>query len=116
MLFKENQFGRPEIPSSQLTADKVPAANAPYHTEIIDFALGFDGYARFSDRVSTIASQAQQEFNRSGKLPRTVDRLRGCLFFQQRFWRNDGGDPDAESMLFIGAVLDAIRTKVKRRR
>ena len=116
MLFEQNEFGRPEILSSKLTADQVPAANAPYNPEIVEFALSFDGYAHYSGRVSTIARQAQQEFNRSGKLPRTVDRLRACLFFQQRFWRNNGDEPDAESMLLIGVLLEAIRTKVKRRR
>lgn len=115
MPFKENQFGRLEIPSAQLTTDIVPAANAPYHAEIVEFALSFDGYAHYSDRVSTIASQAQQKFCASGKLPRTIDRLRTCLFFQQRFWRNDGGDPDEESMLFIRALLTAIRTMVEKR-
>ena len=116
MPFEDNQFGRPEIPSSQLTADKVPAANSPYHPEIVEFALSFDGYAKFSDNADTIARQAQEEFSASGKLPRTVDRLRTCLFMQQRSWRNEDNEPDKESMRFIEALLAAIRAKVKRRR
>lgn len=116
MPFEENQFGRPEIPSSQLTVDKVPEKNSPYYPEITEFALSFDGYVHYSYRVSTIAIQAQQDFHASGKLPRTVDRLRACLFFQQRLWRNDGRDPDAESMMFIDALLQAIRSKISKRR
>lgn len=114
MSFEANEFGQPEIPSSQLTAAHVPGENAPYYPDIMNFALTFDGYARFRNQVATIASRALVAYNDGGKLPATLDRLRACLFFQQRLWRNEGTDPDAESMRFIRAVLSAIRSRVAR--
>lgn len=113
--FPVNEFGQPEIPSAELTVDMVPGPNAPYPSEVVDFALTFDGYRHFTKRVTAISDEAQQEFNSSGKLPRTLDRLRACLFWQQRYWRNDGGLPDDESMRFIRALLGAIRSKAAKR-
>lgn len=115
MKFAENQFGRPAIPSSDLTSDNVPTANADYHTEIVEFALTFDGYAHFSDRLSTIATRAQQQFSTRRKLPQTVDLLRACLFFQQRLWRDQANEPDEDCLLFIVALVEAIRAKIEKR-
>lgn len=114
--FRENEFGLPEIPSAELTIEMVPAVDAPYPREIVGFALTFDGYAYYSNRVSSIANHAQDKFEASGKLPRTLDRLRACLFWQQRFWHSDGGMPDEDAMRFIKALLGAIRGIVERRR
>jgi hypothetical protein len=116
MSLEVNEFGRPEIPSSQLTAEHVPAEGAPYCPDIIDFALSLDGYAHFKNQVAPIGNQALIAFNDGGKLPESIDHLRVCLFFEQRLWRNEGVDPDAQSMRFIRAVLAAIRSKVGRPR
>ena len=113
MSLSHNEFGRPEIPSAELTYAMVPVAGAVYHTEVIEFALTFSGYSYYPKNLAKIAQHAARNYQEKGKLPRTLNRLRGCLFFQQRFWRNDGGDPDEASMAFISAILEAIRVKIR---
>jgi hypothetical protein len=113
MRFDENEFGRPEIPSDALTLEMVPAPGAEYYPEVIEFALTFNGYSYYPKNLAEIAIQSEQVFRNSGKLPRTLNRLRACLFFQQRFWRNDGGDPDEQSIAFINAILACIRSKIQ---
>ena len=115
MSFSYNEYGRPEIPSAELTYEMVPAAGAVYHTEVIEFALSFDGYSYYPKNLAQITQNAARDYQEKGTLPRTLNRLRACLFFQQRFWRNDGGDPDEASMAFIYAILEAIRLKIRRK-
>lgn len=113
MKFEVNQFGHPEIPSLQLSIANVPTTIAEYEPEIVEFALTFDGYSHFSDSLPEFANQTQQDFLASGRLPQSLDRLRGCLFYQQRQWRNEGTVPDAEAKQFIDALLCAIRAQVE---
>ena len=112
MKFEINQFGHPEIPSSLLRVEDIPFANVDYRPEIMEFALTFDGYSHFSDALPQFANRALQDFVASGKLSQSLDHLRACLFYQQRVWRNEGCDPDAEAMQFISALLGEIRAMV----
>lgn len=114
MRFSENQFGRPEIPSAELSLDVIPRMSDGYTIAIVDFALTFDGYARHPETAVTIGQQAEVRFTKDGTLPRTLDRLRTCLFAQQRIWRDTGG-PDDASLRFIEALVERIRYLVGRR-
>jgi hypothetical protein len=60
--FEENQFGRLEIPSVRLTLAHVPCANGVYSSEIVEFALTFDGYARHPNTVFKISYQSLPSF------------------------------------------------------
>lgn len=115
MQFELNAYGRPEIPTGALDVAMVPRAGATYLPDIVDFALTFDGYARHPERLADLACSAYQDFLANGKLPRNTDQLRAYLFFQQRFWRAQETDPDADSMRFIEAMLALIRKRVAAR-
>jgi hypothetical protein len=90
----------------------VPRSDAVYHTDVIEFALTFNGYSYYPRNLHEIALSAAQRFRETGKLPMTLNRLRACLFFQQRYWRNAGSDPDEGSMKFVRAILRAVEKKV----
>lgn len=63
------------IDGAVLRRAQVPAANAA-GSEIETFALGFDGYAAFGNRLGALTND-----------------LRGCLFFEQRRWRHQMSRP-----------------------
>jgi hypothetical protein len=82
---------------------------------IVEFALSFDGYEHYDPAsVSKINELAYDAFLNDGSLPRTLNRLRACLFAQQRSWRDSEG-PDASSLRFIRALVQRIRRIVERR-
>lgn len=49
-------------------------------------ALSFDAYAAFGDfdAVAELVRGTEERWNRTGKLPTNLGRLRACLFFAQR--------------------------------
>ena len=114
-----NQFGIVDIPNSALTLKDVPAPRSKFAGVISRFALTFDGYTHFGDRCGKIANEALRQYKETGNLPESLDDLRTCLFFEQRRWRHFGEEPDAAAMVYIRALLGAIRAAVgavKRRR
>jgi hypothetical protein len=74
-------------------------------------------FARFAvtwapnDREQTreFASDAFARWRRTGEVPRKLDELRACLWFEQRRWRFMGREPDAEGMRYAGALIRAMR-------
>ena len=114
MQFEENQFGRPEIPCSQLRVAHLPRLNGLYSDDIIEFALTFDGYEHHPTTAFKINERAQTRYAANGALPRTLDQLRTCLFAQQRMWRDNEG-PDEKSLEFITAIVGRIWRLVERR-
>ena len=101
-----------EIPNDRLRAVDVPSSGSPW-AEVWPFALTFDGYA-WSDECGDIANGIQQEYRESGGFREdlTLDEVRASLFFSQRAWRHFGETPDDEAMVYIRALLDAIRSRV----
>lgn len=87
----------------------VPPPDARWDA-IFDFALTWDGYAAHPNgQCSSIASQARNRWDRTGSVPRNLDTLRTCLFFEQRRWRGAHTPPDPESEQYIRALIEAIR-------
>ena len=115
MIRQSNQFGRPEIPSKELISSDIPPICRDYSNEIVEFALTFDGYLRYDfDKLFRLKDRTQSTFSRDRSLPRTLDRMRACLFAQQRMWR-DSGSPDEQSLEFIQALVERIRQIVEGR-
>ena len=75
-------------------------------------------YARFAftfaprDRevCRELASDSFARWRRTGEVPRRLDELRACLWFEGRRWRFLGREPDAEGMRYVSALIRAMRT------
>jgi hypothetical protein len=74
-------------------------------------------YARFAvtfaprdhEVCRELASDAFARWQRTGELPRTLEELRACLWFEQRRWRFLGREPDTQGMRYVGALIRAMR-------
>jgi hypothetical protein len=97
------------ILNGELLRRLVPAQAAPWE-EIERFALTFDGYRAFGNRLDELASR----HNQAGTVPSDLAELRGCLFFEQRSWRHAQCRPDERGMRHIRALLEAIRSALPR--
>jgi len=58
------------------------------------------------------ASDAFARWRRTGDVPRTLEELRACLWYEQRRWRFLGREPDTEGMRYAGALIRAMRTQL----
>jgi hypothetical protein len=96
-----------------LKESDVPLPDAGWY-EIGRFALSFNGYDWWGsfERCAEIANGAAQAFHELGTLPDSLAELRTCLFFEQRRWHHFGLDPDDSAMVYISALLEAIRRRV----
>ncbi|MBM4779442.1 MAG: hypothetical protein GQE15_17180 [Archangiaceae bacterium] len=92
------------IDTAQLKRAQVPGRSATW-AQLEAFALTFDGYARFGNRLGDLTA----EHRRSGTVPSTPDELRGCLFFVQRVLRHQMSRPNERDLAFIHALLDGLR-------
>lgn len=109
-----NQFGQPELANEQLRPDLVPSPDADYCNNIVPFALTFDAYTHLGsfDKVAEIANAASANFETNRLRPNNMDVLRTCLFFEQRRWRHFARDPSPDDLIYIRALVDAIRRNV----
>ena len=93
----------------------VPGLEDPWWQGVDLFALTFNPYERVGsfDKVAGIANRAQKRFVENGSVPKTVDQIRTCLFFEQRRWRNFDADPylDPDAKAYLLALLGALRDK-----
>jgi hypothetical protein len=75
-------------------------------------------YARFAttfaprdrEECRELASDAFSRWQRTGDLPRTLEELRACLWFEHRRWRFLSREPDALGMRYVSALIRAMRT------
>jgi len=100
-----------QIANSDLIERDLPSANARWD-DIQEFALSFNGY-KYSNKCGEFANKAVAAFREDKSLPRSLSDLRACLFFEQRRWRHFDEEPDIETMVYIHALIEAIREKVK---
>jgi hypothetical protein len=99
------------IPNEKLKKVDVPDVTAPW-LEIEMFALTFDGYEAFPDEgCANLANKVMDEFSKSAKILEklTLKEIRACLFFEQRRCHHFDWVPDANGMIYIGALLNLIR-------
>ncbi len=76
-------------------------------TDYARFALTFS--PRDREECRELASDAFAGWRRTGEVPRRLEALRACLWFEQRRWRFLGREPDSEGMRYVGALIRAMR-------
>jgi len=96
------------VPHYALTRSDVPSLRAEFD-DIIAFAYSYDGYERFGlEGCGTLANDTLTRFLATQTLPRDLDALRACLFFEARRWIVMEREPDTRARLYVGALLEAI--------
>jgi hypothetical protein len=87
----------------------IPGPDEPWWPVVNEFALTFNAYDRVGPmgKVARIANNATTAFAEDGRLPKTADRIRTCLFFEQRRWRHLDADAyqDPPTKAYIQALL-----------
>ena len=92
------------ISNEALAPSDVPPLDAPWK-DIEKFALTFNGYEAIGQRLGDLANSHAQ----AGTVPVDLTELRGCLFFEQRRWRQFEEPPHGKPMEHIHRLLEAIR-------
>lgn len=93
-----------EITNRDLADRTIPSPAADWQA-IAEFALTLNGYEVWGsfEKCAEIANARKCD---------TLTELRTCLFFEQRRWRQQGEDPDAEALIYLRGLIEKIRTKV----
>jgi len=83
--------------------------------DIRSFASSFHGYEYFGSNgaCTMFANSAVKNFKANGVLPDKLSELRSGLFFEQRRIVHFGSPPDDVKMVYIHALLEKIREKVR---
>lgn len=94
------------VPHRSLTREDLPDPRADFE-DIVAFAYGFDGYARFGlEGCGELANLTLSAFLRDRRLPDDLDELRACLYFEARRWIVLQQEPDTRARLYLGALLE----------
>lgn len=103
-----------EITNAHLTEKDITPSEANWNI-ISAFALTFNGYAHWgsAQKCGKIANDSVSAWQEKKILPPSLTDLRTCLFFEQRRWHHFGYDPDKETMIYIHALVEAIRSKIQ---
>jgi hypothetical protein len=103
-----------EIADPDLTEETIPSPDAEWGP-IQRFALAFDGYNFWGsfDKCAEIANHWAQVFAERQGLADSLSELSTCLFFEQRRWHHFGYAPDDRAMIYIRALVEEIRRKVR---
>jgi len=95
-----------EIQTGELRATDLPTSYGGW-SDYVRFALTFDPKDR--ELCRELAGDAFARWQRTGDVPRRLEELRACLWFEQRRWRFLGREPDREGMRYAGALIRAMR-------
>lgn len=109
-----------------LTPEIVPEPDAPWldpethlldHldaplTDVVGFALSFDGYAAMGENLRHAANHAAEQWRKDGVVPETLVKLRSYLFYEQRRWRHFQRTPTEADLTYMRALIEAIRVYV----
>src|SRR5256885_5807084 len=98
-----------QIQTGELRETDLPNGYGEW-SDYAKFAVTFA--PRDRDLCSEAASDAFARWRRTGEVPRTLEELRACLWYEQRRWRFLGREPDTEGMRYAGAVIRAMRTQL----
>jgi hypothetical protein len=102
-----------KIPNSQLIADDIPSRRAHWK-KVLPFAMTFNGYTHWGSfkKCREVADHGVKRFRGEKELNQSLTDLRTCLFFEARRWRHYEKDPSKKGMLYIHALVEAIRLRV----
>jgi hypothetical protein len=98
-----------QIQTGELRETDLPPAYGDW-SDYARFAVTFSPQER--DLCSEMGAAAVARWRRTGDVPRRLEDLRACLWFEQRRWRFVGREPDTEGMRYVGALIRAIRTRL----
>lgn len=100
------------VPHRSLTRHDVPDPRADFE-DIVTFAYGFDGYARFGlEACGELANRTLTTFLADRSLPDDLDELRACLYFEARRFIVLEQEPDTRARLYVGALLDRLADRL----
>jgi hypothetical protein len=95
--------------SGELREEDVPPSYADW-AAYARFAVTFE--PREKDECGELANWALARWRRTGELPRTLEQLRSCLWFEHRRWRYHGEDPDPGTMRYCAALVREMRSMI----
>lgn len=95
-----------QIQTGELRVTDLPTSYGEW-SDYVRFALTFDPTDR--EMCRELAGDAFARWQRTGEVPRRLEELRACLWFEQRRWRFLGREPDREGMRYAGALIRAMR-------
>jgi hypothetical protein len=92
-----------------------PAPDADW-AEIDRYARSFNAYDYWGslEKCAEVGNAARKAYDAEGELPRSLDVLRTCLFFEQRRFKHFNREPDEEEMKYIRALVEATRGRLER--
>jgi hypothetical protein len=99
-----------------MKAEDLPAADSSWE-EIAKFAQSFNAYEYWGgmEKCAELGNAARKAWGAEGEVPKSLDSLRTCLFFEHRRLRHFQRDPDAEEMKYIRALMAGVRQRFERR-
>lgn len=97
--------------ASEHTYIEVPGPDAPWWSEINDFALTYNAYNRNVDvdSLAGTAEKARHSWDHDATLPDDLEVCRTVLFYEQRRFRHLDVEPEGNDDLFVRAILGRIR-------
>jgi hypothetical protein len=95
-----------QIQTGELRAQDLPTTYGDW-SDYARFAVTFAPKDRESCRE--YATSAFAHWRSTSEVPRGLQELRACLWFEQRRWRFMGREPDAEGMQYAAALIRAMR-------
>ena len=98
-----------QIQTGELRETDLPNGYGEW-SDYAKFAVTFA--PRDRDLCSEAASDAFARWRRTGDVPRALEELRACLWYEQRRWRFLGREPDTEGMRYAGALIRAMRMQL----
>ena len=101
------------IPNSLLIEKDIPSRRAAWKN-ILPFAHTFNGY-EYCGSVKKCREVARQGIvlHKSNKdLEQSLTDLRTCLFFEARRWKQLEKSPNKAALVYIHALVEAIRERV----
>ncbi|MDR9391257.1 MAG: hypothetical protein RI554_04435 [Trueperaceae bacterium] len=107
------------IDHDDLRVEHLPHSRDPFD-DVVRFAATFDGYAVYGmEMCGEMANRAMAQWEQLGAVPTWLEgdlpRLRGCLYFEARRWIRLEREPDTRSLIYVHALIDAVRDALEAR-
>ena len=97
------------VRSGDVREEDLPSTYAEW-PDYARFAAAYEPPSR--DDVGELANWALSRWQRTGELPRTLQELRSCLWFEYRRWRFHDRVPDAATMRYCAALVREMRSHI----
>jgi hypothetical protein len=98
-----------QIQTGELREQDLPNSWGEW-SDYASFALTFA--PRDTEMCRELATDAFSRWRRTGEIPRRLEELRACLWFEQRRWRFLGREPDREGMRYANELVRGMRHQI----